>query len=277
MAVGVVGIAAALPRRAVWPVVALQALGVLFVRSDWQLGRVPLAAAFRVEPEVEYLRRSVARYEAAEMVGRVTSGGDRVLACTALPEAYVPREVLMWWHSRRAQEFADALHFAYMSRGTRARLVSLRWNADEYRSVRMTALSELRIVDANLSRGGRGAWEVHRPGETIRFYAPRGARGADLLIWPGDQARANTEVMPASGGWQAPEWEPEARALQIDVRRDAAAFIRRAGYGFIAVPVADDAFAGIGVDLVRHPGDWGVTIAGEADGIYLLRIGDGLF
>jgi len=69
----------------------------------------------------------------------------------------------------------------------------------------------------------------------------------------------------------------ELRPYYIDLRRDATAYIGRSGYRYIVVPVADDPFAEIGVDMVRHPEAWGVTIAGESEGIYLLRIRDTLF
>ncbi len=266
MLIGAVAIGAALPDRAAWALVAAQAAGALFLTSDWRLGPLPLAAALRIEPEAHYLSRSISSYDAAAMLTAGTPLGARILTCTALPEAYVGRELLFWWHSRQAQDLADSLHFAQMSQGTRARLVSFRWPADRYRSMRMTPISELRVVDATLSRPGAQSWRMHKPGETIDFLAPPGSNGADVLIWPGDQARATTEVLPASGV------SHEQRDLTLDVRRDATAYIRRSGYHYIAIPVADDPFATIGIDMVRHPAEWGVTIAGEAKGIYLLHI-----
>jgi hypothetical protein len=272
MLLAAIGIVAALPRRAAFVLVAVQAIAVPFLHSDWQLGKPPLAAALRIEPEATYLRRSIPTYAAAEMLTLSTPAGARILACTALPEAYVGRDLLPWWHSRQAEDLADALHFASMSQGTRARLVSLRWRADQYRSMRITPISELRVVDATLSRPGAQSWRMRKPGETINFFAPPGTNGADVLIWPGDQALETTEVLPPSGAWRTPECLTERRDFNLDVRRDATAFIRRSGYAYIAVPVADDAFATIGIDMVRHSSEWGVTIAGEAKGIYLLHI-----
>jgi hypothetical protein len=278
MVFAALGIASVLPRRAALALVAIQAAAAFVRPGDWRLGPLPLEAALRIEPERQYLRRSIGVFPAGEMIEANTPPTAKILACSALAEAYIPREVLTYWHSRRAQQFADALHFAMMSQGTRARLVSWRWREDQYPSLRLTALSDLRVVSATLphAAGEHGSWDMHRPGESISLSAPPGVNGADFLIWPGDQARERTEVRGTSGGWRLPQGSVERSAFYIDLRRDATAYIRRSGYRYIAIPVADDPFAEIGVDMVRHPDSWGVAIEGQAAGIYLLRIREGV-
>lgn len=269
MALAGIAIASVLPRPAALALVIVQAIAAYTRPGDWSLGPLPLNAALRFEPEDHYLRRSIKGFAAAAMLEQNTPANAKILACTALPEAYIPRQLLTWWHSRQAQQFADALHFAMMSQGTRARLISWRWRENQYQSLRLTALSDLRVVSASLPVN---SWTMHKPGESITLPTPPGASGADLLIWPGDQARERTEVLYPSGAWSEPEGEVARTAQYIDLRRDATAYIRRAGYHYIAIPVIDDPFAEIGIDMVRHPNDWGVTIAGQAEGLYLLRI-----
>ena len=269
MALMAIAVASVLPRPACFALIVVQAIAAYSRPGDWSLGPVPLDAALRIEPEDHYLARSIKGFTAAAMLQQNTPVNAKILACTALPEAYIPRELLTWWHSRKAQQFADALHFAMMSQGTRARLISWRWRENQYPSFRLTALSDLRVVSASLALN---SWTMHKPGESITLPTPPGASGADLLIWPGDQARARTEVLYPSGVWSEPQGKVERTAQYIDLRRDATAYIRRDGYHYIAIPVIDDPFAEIGIDMVRHPADWDVTIAGEAEGLYLLRI-----
>jgi hypothetical protein len=281
MALSAVAIVALLPRRAAIGLVLVQALATLpwaldryDLPGDWRPGAPPLAAALRLEAEDHYLTRSIPGFAAARMIQNNTPPAAKILACTALPDAYVSRDVLTWWHSRRAQQFADAIHFAMMSQGTRARLVSWRWHEDQYRLLRLTALSDLRLVSAAMphTEAGMASWRMYRPGETLNLTAPPGAHGADFLVWPGDQASLKTEVLPVAGPWRVPEAVEERSVCYIDLRRDATAYIRRAGYEYLVLPVEDDPFAEIGVDMVRHPAEWGVTIAGQANGIYLLKI-----
>jgi hypothetical protein len=279
MAFAAIAISAVLPRQAVFALLVIQTVAALARPGDWSLGPLPLAAALRVEPEAHYLRRSIHGFAAGEMIAAKTPRDAKILSCTALPEAYIPRELLTWWHSRRAQQFADALHFAMMSQGTRARLVSWRWRENQYRSLRLTALSDIRVISATLPNadGALNSWREHKPGESISLSTPHGVNGADFLIWPGDQALEKTEVLPSAGNWREPEGDVDRRPCYIDLRRDATAYIRRAGYRYIAIPVVEDPFAEIGVDMVRHPEAWGITIAGESEGIYLLRIRETLF
>ncbi len=285
MAVAAVALMSVLPRRIAFAVVTLQALAATPLVLDgyvhpggWRLGRPPLAAALRIEPEDTYLRRSIDGFAAAKMAGASTPPGARIFACVSLAEAYIPRELLTWWHSRQAQKFTDSLQFAMMSQGTRARLVSWRWPRNQYQSLRITALSDLRLISANLTANAArpSSWQMHKSGETVNLSAPPGAHGADLLIWPGDQALERTEVLLPSGSWSAPDGVAERSACYIDLRKDATAYIRRSGFDYILIPVAESAFAPIGIDMVRHPEQWGVSIAGEADGVYLLRIREAL-
>jgi hypothetical protein len=58
----------------------------------------------------------------------------------------------------------------------------------------------------------------------------------------------------------------------MDIRADAAASVRRSGYGYLVMPVADDAFAPMGSDMLRHAEAWRVEVVGRSGNLYLFRI-----
>lgn len=243
-------------------------------RHEWRLGKVPVEAALGLMPEDDWLNQTVPGFSVTRMITGNTEAGAKIFACAAVPEFYIPRELLIYWHSVAAQRFTDALHFAHMSHGTRARMLSWRWNGGDYQSLRLTALSDLRIVEASFASANlpTQSWKMFRPGESISLPATPRATGADLLIWPGDQARADTEALSRGGRWQALGSSAERCARKIDVRRDATAYIRRSGYRYILIPVADDAFAEIGEDMAQHPVEWGVEAAGKSGKMWLFHI-----
>jgi hypothetical protein len=285
MALWAIAIASVLPYRAAFALVAIQAIAAAppvldwyDSRGDWRLGGLPLAAALRIEPGNVYLRRSLPEFDTTQLIRNKTPEDAGVLACTALPVAYVPREVLTWWHSLRGQQFGDALQFALESQGTHARLDSWRWPENRYTSLRVTALSDLRVISASLphSPAAWNSWRIYRAGESISLIASAGVHGADVLIWPGDRVE-RTEVLPPSGTWRVPEGIVERSPLDIDLRKDATAYIRRYGYKYIVVGIAEGPFAEVGVDMLRHPGEWGVQLEGLSGANCLFRIRAGLF
>jgi hypothetical protein len=285
MAPASIALAAVLPGRAGLAVVALQALASappvmeLYDRKhEWRLGAWPVGAALGRISEDDYLHRTVPGFGVTDLLKEGTQPGARILALASVPEAYVPRELLVYWQSLEALRLTDALEFARMSQGTRARLLSWRWKGGEYRALRMTALSEVRVVEAHLQNGDAVAasWASLGPGGSVRLAASGAVTGADLLIWPGDQAKESTEGLGASGVWEPMGERAERGTHLIDLRRDATAYVRRSGHAYILVPVANDAFAPLGTDMMRHPAEWGVEARGNAGNLWLFRILPGL-
>jgi hypothetical protein len=266
MSVGTLAIVSVLPAPAAVALVAVQIAGCFYdFRYDWRLRDIPWPAALRIVPERTYLRSKIPEFGIVDAIARAVPAGSKIFACSALPEAYIPREVLTYWHSRLGLRLTDALEFASVSHGTPARLVSWRWRKSPGSAIRLTALSEVRVSSGY-------AWRMYRPGESVMLAAPAGLRAADFLIWPGDQARLRTEVLEGSGEWRGVDGSGERFLYDIDLRLDAAAFVRRSGYRYVVIPVADDAFAGIGSDMLRHAEAWGIEVVGRWDGLYLFRI-----
>ena len=278
-------LASVLPGPAGFALVAVQAVAAappvidyfdrLYARKyEWRLRAFPLQAALGLVTEDAYLRQNVPQFAVRDLVQENTRPGAAILTLAPVPEAYIPRPLLIYWQSVAAQHYTDALDFAFMSHGTRARLLSWRWQCGKYKALRFTALSDVRVVEAHLQHGETAAqsWKSMVPGSSVDISASAGVTGADLLIWPGDQAKEDTRAMSDAGVWEPIGTEAARAPHIIDLRRDATAYIRRSGYHYILVPVADDAFAEMGADMKLHSFEWGVEAMGHTGNMWLFRI-----
>jgi hypothetical protein len=268
-------IAAALPAPLCVALVSLQAvaaapsvLNPYSPRPDWGITEIPVAAALRIEPEPAYLRRRIPAYGFVEEIASATRPTAHIFSCAWLPDAYMPRDTLIYWHSVLGQRITDALNFAMMSQGTRARLLSWRWQEPPGQTIRMTALTEMRLVDGAAAQ----AWRLFRPGESFRVPLKPGVVRADFLIWPGDQARLRADVAVAGGLWNNIDAGAERSAVPIDLRGDVTTFIKRSGFDYLAIPVSDDAFAPIGRDMLRNGREWRVELVARSGSLYLFRL-----
>ena len=109
-------VATALPRRALWACVAVQALGCwpqimgLYHRAyTWRLERVPWRAALRIQPEREYLQSLLPAYQLARLVEDNTKPGEKIFSLISVATAYTDREILEFWHSAQAEQLRDTL------------------------------------------------------------------------------------------------------------------------------------------------------------------------
>jgi hypothetical protein len=159
----------------------------------------------------------------------------------------------------------DALQFALASHGTSAQLISWRWRESPGTTMRITVLSEVR---GSLGNG----WRAYKAGESVRLGVEAGLRRADFLAWPGDSGRVRAEVLSRSGEWCNVDGSAVRFSYPIDLRADATASIRRSGYGYLVMPVADDAFAAIGSDMLRDAKAWGVELVGRSGNLYVFKL-----
>jgi len=245
--------------------VAAQVVGAVYDRRDWRLEDLPVRAALRITPEPQYLATRVGDFGMVDEIARAVPSGAKVFSCVGLPEAYVDREVLGFWHSKQARRMTDALQFALVSHGTSAQLLSWRWRESPGTAMRVTALSEVQGSSGN-------GWRVYKPGESRGLGLAAGLRGADFLVWPGDSGRVRAEVLSPSGEWCNVDASASRFGYRMDIRADAAASVRRSGYGYLVMPVADDAFAPMGSDMLRHAEAWRVEVVGRSGNLYLFRI-----
>jgi hypothetical protein len=281
MAPAAIALASVLPGPIGFSVVALQAIAsappvmdMYDKKYEWRLGRLPLRAALGWIQEDVYLHQTVPGFDVTDLVNGNTRADARILTLASVPGAYIPRDLLVYWESATARNFTDALAFARMSQGTRARLLSWRWKCGEYRALRLTALSEIRMLEAHLVNGESApqSWKSMSPGGAVNIAASSAVTGADLLIWPGDQAQERTEALGVSGAWEPIGLRAEKGPRIVDLRRDATAYVRRSGCHYILVPVAGDAFAELGTDMMQHSPEWGLEAAGHAGNMWLFHI-----
>ncbi len=265
MAIGSIALASVVPVPLAIGLVAAQAFGAVYDRRDWRLGDIPVRAALRIIPEHRYLKEQIGDFGMVDEIARAVPAGARIFSCTGLPELYVNREVLGFWHSKLAQRMTDALHFALVSHGTPAQLISWRWRESPGTAIRVTALSEVRGSSGN-------GWKVYWPGESMELGAAAGLRGADFLVWPLDSGRVRAEVLSHSGEWCNVDGSASRFGYPVELRADAAAYVLRSGYRYMVMPVADDAFAPIGSDMLLHSDLWGVEVVGRSGNLYLFRI-----
>lgn len=112
-------LACALPRAAMWIVVALQAvlcfppvLETWCHPKAWRLVGFPWQVALRIEDETAWLRREVTQYPVAEMISRKAGAGARVLDLATIATAYTDAAVFTHWQYANAERAADSLHMA---------------------------------------------------------------------------------------------------------------------------------------------------------------------
>lgn len=250
-----------LPTPAAVALVVLQVAGTFAPLGEWHLPPVPWRAALRLTPENEYLRGTLPGYDLVEQINSRTPVGSRILACSAIPEAYLRRETLVYWQNRQGLEFTELLRFAHQSPSSPARLLSWRWPDEAPANLRLTARSEFRLVDTTAPHR---PWQRFSPGDVFTLA---GAGKTDVLLWPDDQAQLRIEA-------DSREISSEAgrERVSIDLRRDIAQHIRHAGYRYLVVPSENSAFAEITNDMRQNPTSWGVSAVAESRGTWLFRI-----
>jgi len=210
-AIASIALVSVLPGPGAVALVAIQMIGsanpvidLYDTRHDWRLRGIPLRAALRLDSEQDYLQQNIGDFANDRMIEDLTRRNARVFALAPVHQAYLDREVLVYWHSSLADRIVNLLALAHDSPG-------------------MTAASDMRILKAQLD-----------PEEFVR-----------------------------------------KSSLPVDVRRAAAAFIRRSGYHYILVSTEKGAFSRIGKDLLEHPVEWGVEPAGRNGDVWLLYISGG--
>lgn len=166
-------LAMALPRRAAWAAVALQAvlcwphvLDRIQPPFSFRLHEFPLAAALGIEPESEYLRRHLDEYNVARMVERGTPPDARTLALLSVASAYMDRDVSVTWQSAEADTLLDTLRLAALYTST----PTFDWKAS-------WPEQDVRILRFRMPSGYDGEWDINEvqilSGETTLANSPQ--------------------------------------------------------------------------------------------------------
>jgi 4-amino-4-deoxy-L-arabinose transferase-like glycosyltransferase len=197
----------ALPRPAVWAVVALQAvvcfppvIAEISGPNTWMLHGFPWRAALRIQPEAEYLEATMDDYLVSRLVETRTQPTDRIFALVTLANAYTTRGVLQFWHSSRAVQLTDALNSALVKPVTVQ--IQADWPPASLSALRVVTTAEWsnewRIFEARLASPGGfispgpqwflkaspNLWEAPRAfdGNRTTYWSSRSPEGPGMFL-----------------------------------------------------------------------------------------------
>jgi hypothetical protein len=310
-------LAMSLPRPGLWAAIAVQAvlcwphvIDLWETRYAFRLHEFPIAAALRIEPESDYLRRHLNEYNVARLIERSTPPDSRTLALASVADAYVDRDVEVTWHSAQGDQLLDSLRLAGIYAGTPTLDARLTWPPE--------ALHALRFRKA---RSEEGEWDIAEiqlfNGEERVFNSPQWSLSGWPNRWEGPLAFDGNPVTR----WRT--WQPVRAGMYLQVefqhlqrlssavvvthlaftgavygqdekgtwhlltdradvttrppqdlrlRLYAAQAILRAGFQYILAPTGVGGNAPIGNLIAGHEGEWGLETAGFAGDYHLFRV-----
>jgi hypothetical protein len=119
VAVAAFPMAMALPARAAWAAIAVQAVvcwpqALNLWQPDWifRLHTFPVRAALRIEPEQRYLAGHSPEFGIARMVEAATPPAARIFSFDTVANAYLARDVSVSWQSAEGDRMSDSLRLA---------------------------------------------------------------------------------------------------------------------------------------------------------------------
>jgi hypothetical protein len=302
--------------RAAWAAVALQAIvcwpqALNLWQSDYvfRLHRFPLAAALRIEPEENYLARSIPEYPVARMVERNTPADTRIFAFDAVASAYLPRAVTVGWQSAEGDRMADAFRSARSPEALYER--GVQWPAQPLVGFRFRVLAaqrgEWEVEEVEVHSNGAPApsrpdwtvrarpniweaplafdnsyatrWRTWRPMESgmtleVDFAIPVMTDGVALVSRaPGAGVPLDIWARQLNGSWRLVANSPLAvRSRAEPLRLEATAALRRAGFGYVLAPVEGGGNSLIGADMLADPRAWDLTPIAQAGWSVLFKV-----
>ncbi|MDQ6677420.1 MAG: glycosyltransferase family 39 protein [Acidobacteriota bacterium] len=276
----------------------------------WAFREIPWRAALRLEPERDYLDRSIDGYAAGALLERVTSAGDRIYGLTSIAQGYCARNVVGFWYSTPDVQLAEALQTALAPRALVE--VSATLPAEAVTGIRVVAAAdskdELRVFEVRLFESGQqipagtgssveaspngseaplaidgnpvSSWRVRGPTErgsflSVSFESPKRIDRLALIM---PQTQSPLPLLIQTRNERGGAWRTRADSLRtavlppLDLRRDAGRFLHSAGFRYIVARAGNSGMDRIGTQLIRHPAEWGMRDRGEAESIHLLEI-----
>jgi hypothetical protein len=182
--------AMALPARAAWAAIAVQAIvcwpqALNLWQPDYifRLHDFPVRAALRIDPEAQYIARHSPEFEVARMVEKSTPAGARIFSFNTVGNAYLARDVTVSWQSAEADLVTDALRMATFYRGDTTYAWRPTWFSTPLRSLRL-----------RVPASSPGEWDI-----------------CEIQLFAGDQR------IPPSPQWTLRAWPNEWEApLALD-------------------------------------------------------------
>jgi len=289
-----------------WPAVVGQ-----YQRPElWRLWGFPWRAALRVQPDRDYLRSALWDFPVTEMINRVTQPDGKILGLTALPDAYIHREIVQYWQSATGVRLREELLEATYAEVAPFYDWSAEWPEAALGAVRIRNLgkSELDVDfhEVSILRGGVSlpvdrewrvaawpdpfeaifafdgnqasrwhSWDPMRPGMylEVEFGGPLRVSGVSLST---HRSGPKVEIFgkPPDGRWRllAKDIKMEQRPAE-NLRRATTRNVKRAGIDYILAPVEGTlGNADLGRDLVLHSREYGIHEIGRYQTIRLFAI-----
>ncbi len=311
-------LAVALPSRALWAAALFHAISCwpaiqTFWESpdNWRLRGFPLAAALRIQPEQEYLRRNLWEFRLAKFIEANTRPGDPIFALITPAWAYLDREIIDNWHSPAGERLLDTLRLAWRTDRMRLLDVTATWPERPLMGLRFLAAEgstrEMCIhevipltgdpssaanprwgvrslpdpagapyaIDGNFATHWR-TWEPARAGMYLEvdFQLPVSLRGVTLTTHgPYGDPRVEVDGRDVSGRWHAlATSQPPALRPAENLRWAAIAALRAAGIRYILAPTGSDGFDLIGSTMANEPWRCGLREVASYESVHLFQI-----
>jgi hypothetical protein len=307
-----------LPRPAAYAAIAIQAvlcwphvIDTWEKRYAFRLHEFPIAAALRIEPEPDYLRRHLNEYGVAKMIERATPPKSRTLALVTVASAYLDRDVEVTWQSAHTDSLLDTLRLAGLYTRTMTFDWKAEWPVQPLRALRFRIpvsydgewdISDVQLFsgeyrvsnspqwslsgwpnpwegslafDGNLATRWR-TWQPVRAGMyfEVDFEYPQRLTGAVLVSHtPLFQVPLEVYGRDSKGAWHVLSTAAQAiPRWPRDLRLEAGSALRRAGFQYLLAPTGSEGNAPIGKLLVAGPGEWGLERVGYAGDYHLFRV-----
>jgi hypothetical protein len=209
-------LAMVLPQRAAWAAIAIQAilcwphvLDRIQPPYSFRLHEFPIAAALGIEPEADYCKRHIEEYSVARMIESATPPDSRILALLSVANAYLDRQVAVWWQSAEADTLADTLRLASIYSSDPVFEWKASWQEQEVTALRF------RIPKRSIPAGSHGEWDISEvrifSGEDRVFNSPQWTFSGSPNRW---EAPLAFDGNPATR-WRT--WEPLRESAHFDV------------------------------------------------------------
>jgi len=292
---------------AVQAVAAFPAVAKTYSPSAWVLEGFPWRAALGIESADDFLASRLDEYKIARMLEHSAKPGERIFSLMSVATAYTSRDVLVFWHSAEADRLLDTLRMAGQYRDPLYDLSAV-WPARPVRGVRFVlerpsagewCVHEVRFLsgrdriynspqwtlsatpnpwevpfalDGNVATRWR-TWEPVLPGHSVAIEFDRVQVLSGLALLTHVAAPPRVELLGGDGGWRALHAPLDLRTKpREDLRLAATQAIRQAGFTYLLVAESKDPLAELGRQMIADPAAWGLSEAGGAGYVRLLRL-----
>ena len=278
----------------------------------FRLHELPWKAALGIETEEHYLKTRVPEYNVARMVEHFTPADASIFALMPVATAYAARDVSVAWQSAEGDCLTDTLRLAAKYKEDPLFDWTASWPMAGVRALRFRLpegfpaewdISEVQLFSGtdrifnspswNL-RAWPNLWEAplafdNRRSTVWRTWQP--TRPGMYLEVDLDHAQnlTSTQLTSHAAAFQAPlevygqqavdgKWRLLANRGSTtqhpaeDLRMEATAVIRRAGYHYLLVPLDPDGNGPLGRQLKSEAPLWGLEVAAQAGANLLFKL-----